>query len=217
MLIAAVVTDVAVLGAIHLVARAGAATASTSPPVPGGAPVVTDGGRFAQAPPAAWARCLEGKDHAPPSLVAITYLDHGRDGGVTLGDVRGWIGKLAPASVQLAALDPRDPRMGRRIALEVPAASWPAWLATDPALAHDARCDAMVRALRAHGVGRPRPADVADAMDPLTRSRHDLELLFPRRAEQYRSMAYLGTVADLTEARFADLQRWLDEPVAVTP
>ena len=54
----------------------------------------------------------------------------------------------------------------------------------------------MVRALRAHGVGRPRSADVADAMDPLTRSRHDLELLFPRRAEQYRSMAYLGTVAD---------------------
>ena len=213
MVIATLATDAGLLGAIHLVARAGA-----DAPVAEVAAVVPQdatgaGPHFAQ-PPTAWARCLATKDGQPPSLIAITYLDRGRDDAVTLGEVRGWFGKLAPGSVQIWRLESRDARVGRRIAFEVPASGWPSWLAPAPTLALEARCDALTVALRAHGVGRPRTGDEEVAMDAMTRSRHDLEFLFPRRVDLYTTMIPMGTVADLTEARFADHLRWIDEPAA---
>ena len=210
MIIATLATDAGLLGAIHLVARAGAdaPVAEVAAVVPKDATATSP--HVAQ-PPTAWARCLATKDGQPPSLIAITYLDRGRDAAVTLGELRGWFGKLAPGTVQIWRLEPRDPRWGRRIAFEVPQASWPSWLAPAPTLALEARCDALTTALRAHGVGRPRAGDEQDA---LTRSRHDLELMFPRRGDQYTMMIPMGTVADLTEARFAEHLRWIDEPAA---
>lgn len=210
MIFAALATDLLVLGAIHLVARAGAGESRAGDPAPDAGP------RFAQPPPQ-WARCLERKDGTPASIAAITYLDRGRDAAVTLGEVRGWFGKLAPGIVQVWELEPKDPRMGRRIAFEVPQDQWPPWLTPDPALTRAARCDALYVALRAHGVGRPRPADLQGVMDAMTRSRHDVEFLFPRRAEQYSTLEPVGTVADLTEARYAELLQWLAAPATGAP
>ena len=208
MILAAIATDAAVLGTIHVAARAGAGAEN------GAASGVTEksgsGSGSGSAGEHAWARCLEGKDHEPPSIAAITYLDRGRDDDVTLAEVRGWFGRLPPAAVQVWLLEPRDPRVGRRVSFEVPADRWPAWLQPDPALPLEARCDALYDALRAHGVGRPRGADAADASDAITRSRHDFELLFPRRQEMYTAMTKLGTVADLTDARLAALISWID-------
>lgn len=219
MILAAVLIDVSVVGAIHLVAKASAARGESVASAPGPRPgpderVAADGGVTAGAPVTPWAQCLTGKDGQAPSIAAITYLDQGKDAAVTLGEVRGWFGELAPASVQVWLLESKDARVGRRISFEVPAERWPAWLVVDPSLTREARCDALHRALRAHGVGRPRPASEADAMDGKTRSRHDLELLFPRRAEHYTAMTRLGTVADLTEERFRALLDWLDAPRA---
>ena len=211
MILAALATDGLVLGAIHVVANAGAVGARA----PSGDLEPSPGGEFAKPPPL-WARCLERKDGTPASIVAITYLDHGRDAGVTLGEVRGWLGKLAPGTVQVWELEPRDPRMGRRISLEVAEDQWPAWLAPGPSSTREARCDGLYQALRAHGVGRPRPVLAQGLMDAMTRSRHDLEFLFPRRAEQYATMTAMGTVAELTEARYAGLLQWLDASTPAT-
>ena len=216
MVIAALATDVTVLGAIHLVARAGAAESPARGPDRTPPTMSEPEARFAR-PPAPWARCLASKDGQVPTLVALTYLDRGRDAAVTLGELRGWFGKLAPAAVQIWQLELKGASRARRLAFEVPQASWPAWLVPDPTLALEARCDAMHAALRAHGIGRPRPADAAAATDVLTRSRHDVEFLFPRRPEQYTTMIPWGTVADLTEARFAGLLAWIDAPAPEQP
>jgi hypothetical protein len=212
MVIAAIVTDASVLGAIHLVARAGAGETGAAVGGATGTGAGTGRGTATAAPARPWARCLAGKDGEPPSIAAITYLDRGRDAAVTLGEVRGWFGRLAPAAVQVWLLEPKDARVGRRISFEVPAERWPAWLSADRSLSVEAQCDELHRALRAHDVGRPRPPELRDATDAMTRSRHDLEFLFPRRAEQYTAMTKLGTVADLTEERFAALVQWIDAP-----
>src|SRR5262245_7262238 len=84
MIIAACATDAALLGGIHLVANAGGdgapvvAAPAPVPPTPVTPSASVDpAARFAT-PPTAWAQCLEGKEHALPSIAALTYLDRGR-------------------------------------------------------------------------------------------------------------------------------------------
>lgn len=199
MLIAALTIDAGLFATIRLASRA-----------------VADRGRDRAAPPAAldagvsppaWAMCMPGPAGQPPAMVAITYLDADRDAAVTAPEIRGWFGDLDPTAIQVWRLEQIDGR--RRIAFELAAARWPRWAELAAGLEGAALCDALHRELTGHQVGRPRGAAEMTVTDRVTRSRHDLEFLFERRARLYRSQAVVGTLAELTQAGVAEHLSWI--------
>lgn len=214
MTLAAIAIDLALLGAIRLGQHAWRNARTPAVATRPGVPAVPASPLDAATPPP-WAMCMSGEGGEPPATVAITYLDSTRDDGVNAPEIRGWFGDLPPSAIQVWRLEENSGR--RRISFELPATAWPRWREITAGLAATAQCDALHRELRAHQVGRPRPQAALTAMDRETRSRHDLEFLFARRARLYRDRVQMGTLADLTQPRLDELRRWLDDVPGVAP
>src|SRR5262245_10758556 len=86
MLLAALATDLTILGSVEYATRAPAAR-GPGPDGPAG-PVVAAPIDAPAAPP--WAMCFVAQAPDQPVRAAITYLHPGRDRGVTAGEILGW-------------------------------------------------------------------------------------------------------------------------------
>lgn len=208
MLIAAFATDLTILGSIEYATRARAEDAGDAL-VPWAPVALADAGTDAAVPPP-WAMCFVPTVPGEAARAAITYLHPRRDSQVSAREVLGWFGDLPPSAIEVWRLE--DKKGERRVSFELPSSAWPGWAAVSAGKAGDALCDAMHADLRAHGVGRPRAAEDATATDHATRSRHDFELLSPRRGTMYKELVRMGTADGLTPERLQTLIDWLDAP-----
>lgn len=211
----AVAIDLALFGAIQLVERRARTDGGSGGGGPGSTAGPTPAGAVDAAVAPAWAMCMLGDGGEQPTTVAITYLDGGRDRAVNAPEIRGWFGDLDPRTVQVWQLEQIDGR--RRIAFELPAASWPRWGELAARLSGPALCDALRVELIAHQVGRPRARADAALTDRETRSRHDLEFFFARRPRLYRSRVAMGSLADLTQPKLDEWLGWIDDALKGTP
>jgi hypothetical protein len=144
-----------------------------------------------------------------PVSAAITYLDAGRDRGLTVNDVARWFGDLDRSSIDVWKLETVQGE--RRVSFEVTRARWPRWDEVAAGKTGKEACSAVRGELRAHGVGRPRGAEDDGLDETRIRSRHDFELIYARRPALYRRIEWAGTVdGALGVVEFAMLQQWLE-------
>lgn len=147
------------------------------------------GGEAGLAADHGWAYCqtrLRGRE-VTPVTVAITYLEPGDEAAVSAAEIQGWLGDIDPMAVDVYKLAHRNG--SRRVSLEVTRAKWPVWDQVAAEVEGEAVCGRVRAALRAHGVGRPRPAPGAGKP-----GQHDFEFIYARRPRLYRSIEWVGTL-----------------------
>jgi hypothetical protein len=150
-----------------------------------------------------WAYCqTQLRDRTvSPVIVSLTYLEPLSDAAVTADEIRGWLGDLDPMAVDVYKLVHQDGT--RRVALELGRSKWPFWDLAAGDSRGEEMCSRVRAALRAHGVGRPRPAP--DQGKPAL---HDFELIYARRPRLYRSIEWAGTLDEVLGELDA-LHAWL--------
>lgn len=168
-----------------------------APPAAGAAPdLAADHG---------WAYCqtwLRGRD-VTPVTVAITYLEPGSDAAVSPGEIRSWLGDIDPVAVDVYKLAHSDG--SRRVSLEVGRSKWPVWEQVAAGVQGEEVCGLVRAALRARGIGRPRPAPGAGKP-----GQHDFEFIYARRPRLYQSIEWVGTLDQVLASEvLGELQAWL--------